>query len=98
MMSSAHNDYTIAWICALLVEIAAARAMLDKIHHPLPKSSTDLNSYELGELDGHYIVITCLPAGVYGTVTAANVVSRMRSTFPQLQYGLMVGIGGGVPG
>jgi nucleoside phosphorylase/tetratricopeptide (TPR) repeat protein len=72
--------------------------MLNKTHSPLPQLSTDSNAYELGELNGHYIVITCLPAGVYGTVAAANVVSRLRSTFPRLQYGLMVGIGGGVPG
>lgn len=97
MTSLSHNDYTIAWICALPVEAAAARVMLDKIHRPLPKPSTDSNAYELGELNGHHIVITCLPTGIYGTVAAANVVSRMRSTFPQLQYGLMVGIGGGVP-
>ncbi|KUL81436.1 hypothetical protein ZTR_10667 [Talaromyces verruculosus] len=97
-MSSTHDDYTIAWICALPVEAAAARVMLNRTHSPLRNPSTDSNAYELGELDGHYIVITCLPDGVYGTVAAAHVVSRMRSTFPRLQYGLMVGIGGGVPG
>ncbi|PCG88329.1 hypothetical protein PENOC_111470 [Penicillium occitanis (nom. inval.)] len=97
MMSSTHDDYTIAWICALPLEVAAARLMLNRTHTPLSNPSTDSNAYELGKLDDHYIVITCLPAGVYGTVAAANVVSRMRSTFPQLRYGLMVGIGGGVP-
>jgi nucleoside phosphorylase len=97
MTSLTHNDYTIAWICALALEAAAARVMLNKSHSPLPQPSTDPNAYKLGELNGHYIVIACLPAGVYGTVSAANVVSRMRSTFPRLQYGLMVGIGGGVP-
>jgi nucleoside phosphorylase/tetratricopeptide (TPR) repeat protein len=71
--------------------------MLNRIHSRLPQPSTDSNAYELGELNGHYIVIAYLPAGVYGTVSAAAVVSRMRSTFPRLQYGLMVGIGGGVP-
>jgi nucleoside phosphorylase len=56
------------------------------------------NAYELGELSGHYIVIAHLPDGVYGKVSAAAVVSRMRSTFRQLKFGVMVGIGGGVPG
>ncbi|KAF7173406.1 hypothetical protein CNMCM6106_007488 [Aspergillus hiratsukae] len=97
MGSLTPNDYTIAWICALPLEAAAASAMLDKTH-TLPPRSTDPNAYELGELNGHYIVIAYLPAGVYGTVSAATVVSRMRSTFPRLQFGLMVGIGGGVPG
>ncbi|CBF85153.1 hypothetical protein AN1580.2 [Aspergillus nidulans FGSC A4] len=98
MTSLTRDEYTFAWICALPLEMAAARAMLDKIHSPLPKQSADPNAYEVGELNGHYIVIACLPAGVYGTVSAATVVSRMRLTFPRLQYGLMVGIGGGVPG
>ncbi|THC87591.1 hypothetical protein EYZ11_012963 [Aspergillus tanneri] len=98
MTSLTHNDYTIAWICALPLEVAAARAMLNKIHCCLPRTLSDPNAYELGELNGHYIVIACLPAGVYGTVSAATVVSRMCVAFPRLQYGLMVGIGGGVPG
>jgi nucleoside phosphorylase len=98
MTSLTHNDYTIAWICALPLEAAAARVMLDKTHSPLLKPSTDPNAYELGELNGHYIVITCLPAGVYSTVSAAAVVSHIRSTFPQLQYRLIVGIEDRVPG
>ncbi|OQE31002.1 hypothetical protein PENFLA_c002G04777 [Penicillium flavigenum] len=96
-MSLTHDDYAIAWICALPLEVAAARVMLDKTHSPLPQHSSDPNAYALGELNGHHIVIACLPAGVYGTVSATAVVSRMRSTFPRLQYALMVGIGGGVP-
>ncbi|EED12703.1 kinesin light chain, putative [Talaromyces stipitatus ATCC 10500] len=97
MTSLTHNDYTIAWICALPLEVAAACVMLDKMHSGLPQPFNDSNAYQLGELNGHYIVIACLPAGVYGTVSAATVISRMRSTFPRLQYGLMVGIGGGIP-
>ncbi|KAL4971323.1 nucleoside phosphorylase domain-containing protein [Aspergillus desertorum] len=90
------DDYTIAWVCALPLEAAAARAMLEKIHSP-PQHITDPNAYEFGELNGHHIVIAYLPNGAYGTVSAAAVVSRMRLTFPRLQFGLMVGIGGGVP-
>ncbi|KAI2883761.1 hypothetical protein CBS76997_9978 [Aspergillus niger] len=95
-MAHTLDDYTIAWICALPLEAAAARAMLDKIHN-LPERARDPNAYEFGELNGHHIVIAHLPNGIYGTVSAAAVVSRMRLTFPRLQFGLMVGIGGGVP-
>jgi nucleoside phosphorylase len=96
MASLALDDYTVAWICALPLEAAAARVMLDGIH-TLPQGITDPNAYEFGELNCHFIVIASLPYGVYGTVSAASVVSRMRLTFPRLQFGLMVGIGGGVP-
>jgi nucleoside phosphorylase/tetratricopeptide (TPR) repeat protein len=77
--------------------MAAASVMLDKIHKPLPKPSTDPNAYVLGELNGNYIVIACLPDGIYGTISASTVMAHMVSTFPRIQFGLMVGIGGGVP-
>jgi nucleoside phosphorylase len=92
-----HNDYTVAWICALPLEMAAAKAMLTEIHSPLPQSSTDPNAYVLGGIYGHHIVVACLPSGVYGTTSAAMVISHLVSTFPKVQFGLMVGIGGGVP-
>ncbi|KAL5362277.1 hypothetical protein BJX96DRAFT_166544 [Aspergillus floccosus] len=90
------DDYTVAWICALPLEAAAARAMLDKTHGS-PRRPNDSNAYDFGELNGHYIAIAYLPDGVYGTVSAATVASRMRLTFRRLQFALMVGIGGGVP-
>ncbi|KAJ0421776.1 hypothetical protein BJY00DRAFT_323062 [Aspergillus carlsbadensis] len=90
-------DYTLGWVCALPLEMAAAIAMLDETHPDLAYPPTDTNAYALGSIAGHDIVIACLPAGVYGTVSAATVVSHMITTFPQIQFGLMVGIGGGVP-
>lgn len=92
-----HSDYTVAWICALPLERAAAEVMLDEIHEPLPQPHTDPNAYVLGILNGHHVVVACLPTGVYGAVSAATVVSHLISTFRHIQYGLMVGIGGGVP-
>ncbi|GFF23679.1 isoform 4 of kinesin light chain [Aspergillus udagawae] len=96
-MALMHDDYSVAWICALPLEMAAASVMLDKTHKPLPKPSTDPNAYVLGELKGNYIVIACLPDGIYGTISASKVMAHMVSTFPRVQFGLMVGIGGGVP-
>ncbi|OJJ07541.1 hypothetical protein ASPVEDRAFT_142567, partial [Aspergillus versicolor CBS 583.65] len=92
-----HSDYAVAWICALPLERAAAEVMLDEIHEPLPQPHTDSNAYVLGTLNGHHVVIACLPTGVYGTVSAATVMAHLISTFRHIQYGLMVGIGGGVP-
>jgi nucleoside phosphorylase len=92
-----HNDYTVGWICALPLEMAAAAAVLDKCHERLSRPSSDQNTYTLGEISGHNVVIACLPSGVYGTTSAATVVAQMRSTFRMIDFGLMVGIGGGVP-
>ena len=92
-----HEDYTVGWVCALPLEMTAAKAMLDETHSNLSQPATDHNAYTLGKISGHNVVITCLPSGVYGTTPAAVVVSKMSSTFPRIQFGLMVGIGGGVP-
>ncbi|KAF3926024.1 hypothetical protein ABW20_dc0108314 [Dactylellina cionopaga] len=92
-----NEDYTIGWICALSVEFAAAVAILDERHPPLPQDELDDNSYEFGCV-GHYnIIIACLPSGVYGVTSAANVATLMRRSFPSVIVGLMVGIGGGAP-
>ena len=92
-----HNDYTIAWISALPLEMAVAEAMLDEIHPRLSTPRNDDNTYIFGRIHNHNIVIACLPVGVYGTNSAATIASQIRSTFGSIRFGLMVGIGGGVP-
>ena len=94
-----HRDYRIGWICALQNEKTAAVAMLDEIHATLGiVAVNDTNDYTLGSIGPHNIVIACIPPGQMGTVRAANVVTRLVNSFPDVQFGLMVGIGGGVPG
>lgn len=90
-----HNAYTVGWVCALQKEQTAAMAMLDQIHADLPKPVTDQNTYTLGSIGRHNIVIACLPT--YGSTSASVVAIRMVATFPSLKVGLMVGIGGGIP-
>ncbi|KAN0083541.1 WD40-repeat-containing domain protein [Elaphomyces granulatus] len=97
MTCSRHHDYTVAWVCALPLEMAAAKSMLNEIHPNLPTSSNDQNTYVLGTIYTHNVVIACLPSGVYGTTSAAIVANQLRFTFPAIRFGLMVGIGGGVP-
>ncbi|KGO71455.1 Tetratricopeptide-like helical [Penicillium italicum] len=69
--------------------------MLDEEHERLPQSRGDTNIYSLGSINGHNIVIAGLPRA--GNCFAATVITQMRMTFPSLRYGLLVGIGGGVP-
>ncbi|KAF3129525.1 hypothetical protein TWF703_008812 [Orbilia oligospora] len=92
-----HHDYTVGWVCALSKEQTAAFAMLDKQHPDLPIPSTDNNNYILGEICGHNVVIACLPSGQIGNNPAVAVATQMISTFQSIRFGLMVGIGGGVP-
>ncbi|KAH0168095.1 Pfs, NACHT and ankyrin domain protein, partial [Aureobasidium melanogenum] len=92
--------YTVGWISALPLELAAATAMLDE-EHAIPtdfnRSPSDQNNYTFGRMGEHNLVIASLPAGVYGTTSAATTASQMLSSFPNIRIGLMVGIGAGIP-
>jgi hypothetical protein len=96
-MTLTHSDYTLGWICALPLEMAAARAALDELHPRLPATPNDPNIYTLGNIQGHNVVIACLPSGVYGHTSATIVGTHLTSTFSAIRYCLLVGIGGGVP-
>ncbi|KAI9773772.1 MAG: hypothetical protein M1839_002005 [Geoglossum umbratile] len=91
------NEYTVGWVCALPKEQTAATAMLDRRHADLPKLSKDTNTYTLGSISKHNIVIACLPKGKIGTSSAATVATQMVRTFQSIRVCLMVGIGGGIP-
>ena len=92
-----HDKYSVGWICVLPKEQTAAAAMLDQRHADLLKLLNDPNTYTLGSIRNHNVVIACLPKGKIGTIPAATVATWMVSTFPSIKFGLMVGIGGGVP-
>ncbi|GMG13000.1 unnamed protein product [Aspergillus oryzae] len=92
-----HHDYTVGWVCALPDEMTAAQEMLDEEHQNLPSNHTDSNIYTLGSIGAHNVVLACLPAGQTGTNSAVAVAMQMKTTFPAVRFGLMVGIGGGVP-
>ncbi|KAL2849869.1 WD domain protein [Aspergillus pseudoustus] len=92
------SQYTIGWICALETEYVAARSFLETKHdRPETLPPNDNNHYTLGEIGGHNVAIAVLPDGEYGTSSAAGVARDMVHSFPNIRFGLMVGIGGGVP-
>jgi nucleoside phosphorylase len=96
-MTSDLSKYTIGWIAALHIELAAATVMLDEEHPELPYDERDPNQYTLGRIGGHNVVIACLPAGQPGTSAATAVATQMLNKFKSIRIGFMVGIGGGVP-
>ncbi|KAF4888268.1 Kinesin light chain [Colletotrichum fructicola] len=90
--------YTVAWICAVTAESVAARAFLDEDYGPPQQVARhDNNSYVLGSIGSHNVVIAALPDGEYGTNSAAAVARDLVHSFPNVRIGLMVGIGGGAP-
>ncbi|EFY96150.2 ankyrin repeat protein [Metarhizium robertsii] len=91
------DDYTIGWVCALPLELAASMIMLDQVHNLLPTLYGDTNSYALGSICHHNAVMACLPINQVGTNKAAIVATNMKRSFPSIRMCLVVGIGGGVP-
>ena len=71
--------------------------MLDEVHEELPRKSGDDNLYTLGSIGAHNVVIVCLPMGIMGTNCAAAVTKDLRRSFESIEFGVMVGIGGGIP-
>jgi nucleoside phosphorylase len=97
MRTLAHQDYTVGWVCALPIELAAAKTMLDETDPPLPQALSDSNCYTLGRVGNHNVVIACLPVGQLGNNSAATVAAQMKYSFASIRFGLLVGIGGGAP-
>ncbi|RPA76560.1 purine and uridine phosphorylase [Ascobolus immersus RN42] len=92
------SKYTVGWICAVRLEFTVARLCLDKEHSDLKFTRKgDNNTYQLGEIGDHNVVIACCPVGGYGICNATAVVKDMVATFPNVRFCLMVGIGGGAP-
>ncbi|OLN95569.1 hypothetical protein CCHL11_04983 [Colletotrichum chlorophyti] len=91
-----YESYTVAVVCAIEFEMSAVRYMLDREHPKLPTKEGDLNIYVLGELNGHNVVLACLP-GSQGKGAAAIVATNINRTFPFITWRFLVGIGGGVP-
>ncbi|KAH7233510.1 nucleoside phosphorylase domain-containing protein [Fusarium tricinctum] len=97
---SCPESYTIAWIAALPIERAAAIALLDERHDEpegFDQHSKDDNAYDWGKVGQHNVVIASLPAGLFGTASAAITGSHLLSSLPHIKIGLLVGIGGGIP-
>ncbi|KAI8712434.1 BH4-2 domain-containing protein [Fusarium sp. LHS14.1] len=91
--------YTIAWIAPLEIEAQAALHMLDHRHRGrFPVSRGDDYVFQAGDINGHNIIIATLPESQeYGTGSAAALASQVKKFFPNLWFGLLVGIAAGLP-
>lgn len=92
------EDYTVGWVSALPIELAAAQEMLDEEHgDPHYKIHPEDTLYTFGRIGEHNVVMICLPAGEIGNSMAAVMATRMKATFTSIKFGLLVGVGGGIP-
>jgi nucleoside phosphorylase len=89
------DDYTIACLCPMGVELAAVEGMLDEIHES-HLGNRDETIYTLGRMGVHNIVVAVMPE--IGNNRAAVAATLLLNDFPSVRFGLLVGIGGGIPG
>jgi len=93
------EHYTVAWIAPLEIEAQAALHILDHRHRGrFPMSRGDDYVFQAGDMCGHNVIIATLPAGQeYGTGSAAALAGQVKKSFPNLWFGLLVGVAAGIP-
>lgn len=91
----AFSDYTVGWICALPLELAASRLLLDEQHEPPATPLRDNSTRYFGRIGRHNVVLACSPISKTGTNSAATCRDILR-TFP-IDLILFVGVAGGIP-
>ncbi|KEF51032.1 uncharacterized protein A1O9_12916 [Exophiala aquamarina CBS 119918] len=89
--------YTIGLIYIKPLEMNAITVMLDEEHESVPLALEDKNEYILGRIGKHNVAVVGPARGAQGKVAIADVVGSIRWTFKNMNLGLLVGIGGGVP-
>jgi nucleoside phosphorylase len=93
------EHYTVALIAPLEIEAQAAWYMLDHEHQgTFSANRGDDYVYMAGDINGHNVVIATFPAGYnYGIGSAAALASQVKKSFPNLWFGLLVGVAAGLP-
>lgn len=92
------SQFKVAIFCALPLEADAVREIFEEIwdqEENYGKSAGDANTYTLGKILHHNVVLVHM-AGM-GKGAAAQASSSILSSFPEIKLSLVVGICGGVP-
>ncbi|KAF4550756.1 Ankyrin repeat-containing protein 43 [Elsinoe fawcettii] len=90
------SSFQIGYVCILQREMDAVVATLDErfLGLSVSQNQADENSYMLGRIKSHLVVIVCTPFA--GKSPAATTTAWLKATFPNLRVLLLVGIAGGV--
>src|SRR5277367_4320843 len=92
------DAFHIAIICALRSESDAVEVLFDEFwedEEQYGKTPGDPNSYTLGRIGQHNVVLAYMPG--LGKGAAAGMAAAFHSSFTGVWLGLVVGICGGVP-
>ncbi|KAL4935078.1 hypothetical protein BDV06DRAFT_207710 [Aspergillus oleicola] len=91
------EECTVVWLCPLEVELRAAIAMLDRVSEDIPPRARGQQVvYTIGEIGHHKVAVV----GYYqeqGLAASGSMAAEVIRDLPNLQFGLLVGIAGGIP-
>lgn len=93
------KTYTVVLIAPLEIEARAALYLLDERHDgKFALERGDEHVFHAGRMCGHNTVIATLPAGQeYGTASSSELASHIKRFFPNLWFGLLIGVAAGLP-
>lgn len=91
------DKYHFGWICQFDIEYVAARAFLDENHDEPNLPPNDTNTYTLGKMGQHNVVIAVSGKRAWGPSTVAISATHMLRSFPKIKNFLFVTMGGGAP-
>jgi hypothetical protein len=83
------EEYTISVVCAMDFEQNAVQATFDKRDGQTQSMAGEKTNYVFGKTGEHNVAVASLSR------SAATVITDMVRSFPMIQVGLLVGIGGG---
>ncbi|KAL2819506.1 WD40-repeat-containing domain protein [Aspergillus granulosus] len=93
------DDFTIAVICALSLEAGAVEVAFDEYWDQTGceygRALGDCNTYTLGRIGQHNVVLAYMPG--MGIGSAALVAVSCKASFNKIELALVVGVCGGVP-
>lgn len=91
--------YTVALIAPLEIEARAALSFFDEIHDGyFPVARGHDYVFTAGKVCGHHVILATLPPGQpYGTGSAGALAGQVKMCFPNLWFGLLVGVAAGLP-
>lgn len=94
----AKEDYTVGCVCTSIYDMASVRCMLDELHADLQEQDiSDHNSYQLGRIHVHNIILVTLSAEPYRSESVTAIAQDMRRTFPSIKFTLLIGTGWATP-
>ena len=91
--------YTVVWIAPLEIEARAALHAFDEVHDgKFCIAAGQDYPFRGGRVGEHNVVLATLRKDQpYGTGSAAAIAAQVKMTFPNLRFGLLVGVAAGLP-